>query len=65
MCESKVYLVEDGKMNLVAEEVVSMTPKGNGYVFVDISGKKYELEDVVIEYIDFVQHKVVLKKIVH
>ncbi|MEM1645804.1 MAG: CooT family nickel-binding protein [Ignisphaera sp.] len=64
MCESKVYLMEDGKMNLVAEEVVSMVPKGNGYVFIDITGRRYELENVNIEYIDFVQHKVVLKKIV-
>jgi len=62
MCESRVYLMENGKINLVAEDVVSMTPKGNGYVLVDIAGRRYEVEDVVIEYIDFVQHKVVLKR---
>lgn len=62
MCESRVYLMENGKMNLVAEEVVSMVPKGNGYVLVDIAGRRYEVEDAVIEYIDFVQHKVVLKR---
>jgi predicted RNA-binding protein len=62
MCESNVYLVEAGMEKLVAKEVASMTPKQNGYVFVDIYGNRYEFDNVEIAYIDFIGHRVVLKK---
>lgn len=65
MCESKVYINEEGELRLIADEVVSMIPKGNGYVFIDIVGRTYEVQEVVIEFIDFVQHRVILKKVVN
>ncbi|MCC6016067.1 MAG: CooT family nickel-binding protein [Desulfurococcaceae archaeon] len=65
MCESKVYVREGSELKLIAEDVMSMIPKENGYVLIDIAGRKYEVFDVVIEYIDFIQHKVVLKKVEH
>ena len=54
---------EGSETRLVIEEAVSMIPKSNGYIFVDIAGRKYEIDDVVIESIDFIGHKVVLRKI--
>lgn len=64
MCESKVYINEGGELRLIADEVVSMISKGNGYVFIDIAGRTYEIQEVVIEFIDFVQHKVILKSVI-
>ncbi|MEM0026929.1 MAG: CooT family nickel-binding protein [Ignisphaera sp.] len=63
MCESKVYVKEGNETKLVIEEAISMTPKNGGYVFIDISGKRYEIDNAVIESIDFIGHKVVLRKI--
>jgi len=62
MCESKVYMKEGDELKLIAEDVASMIPKEKGYILIDIAGRKYEVSDVVVEYIDFIQHKVVLKK---
>jgi len=62
MCESKVYMKEGGELKLIAEDVASMIPKEKGYILIDIAGRKHEVSDVVVEYIDFIQHKVVLKK---
>lgn len=63
MCESKVYVKKDGDLELVISDVVSLIPKENGFRFIDISGKVYEIYDAAIEYIDFVEHKVVLRKL--
>ncbi|MEM0261904.1 MAG: CooT family nickel-binding protein [Desulfurococcaceae archaeon] len=62
MCESKVYLKENAEEKLVITDVVLLMPMKNGYVFTDISGKKHVIEHVVIDYIDFIGHKIVLKK---
>lgn len=62
MCESKVYVKEDNSIKLVIEEAVSLISKNNGFTIIDISGKRYEVDNVVIEYIDFVNHSVVLRK---
>lgn len=62
MCESKIYLREGNELKLIAEEITTLIPKEDGYVFIDISGKRYEVDSVDIEYIDFVGHKVILRK---
>jgi predicted RNA-binding protein len=62
MCESSVYLIDVNGERLVAKEVASMKPKQNGFIFVDIYGNKYEVNDAEIAYIDFIGHRVVLKK---
>lgn len=62
MCESKVYLKENAEEKLIITDVVLLMPMKNGYVFTDISGKKHELEYVTIDYIDFIKHKIVLRK---
>lgn len=63
MCESRVYLRKNNSVELIAEDIVSITPKENGFKLIDISGKVYEVNDVVIEYIDFVNHRVILREI--
>jgi predicted RNA-binding protein len=62
MCESNVYLVGVSGEELIAKEVAHMMPKQGGFVFVDIYGNKYEVEGVEIAYIDFLGHKVVLRR---
>jgi len=57
-----VYLIDVDGEKLIAREVARMTPMQNGFVFVDIYGNKYEVENVEIAYIDFLEHRVVLKK---
>jgi len=47
---------------LIVENAVSLTPKEGGFIVIDISGKRYELDNVSIDYIDFLNHKVILKK---
>lgn len=62
MCESNVYVKDDGKEELLIKDAVSLVPKEGKFIFIDITGKKYEVENVTIEYIDFISHKVVLKR---
>jgi predicted RNA-binding protein len=63
MCESDAYIKDDGKEELLAKEIVTLMPRGNGYILIDLSGNKYELNDVVIDHINFVAHKIFFKKI--
>lgn len=62
MCESNVYLIDADGEKLIAKEIAFMTPKQNGYIFTDIYGNKYEVDNAEIAYIDFIEHKVVLRK---
>mgnify|MGYP000462781586 CR=1 FL=1 len=62
MCESTVYLKEGENEKVIAREAVAMFPKDEGFVIVDISGNRISVERAEIEYIDFIKHKVVLKK---
>jgi predicted RNA-binding protein len=62
MCETDVYIADADSEKLFAKEVASMTPKQNGYIFVDIYGRKYEADNVEIAYIDFIGHRVVLRR---
>ena len=61
MCESDVYIERDGREELVASEVAYLTFKGEKLILVDINGKRVELENTSIKYIDFIKHRVVLK----
>lgn len=63
MCESNVYIKSDGKEELLVKDAVSLVSKEGKFIFVDITGKIYELENVTIEYIDFISHKIVLRRI--
>jgi predicted RNA-binding protein len=63
MCESDAYIKDDGKEELLAKEIVTLMPRGNGYILIDLSGNKYELNDVAIDHINFVAHKIFFKKI--
>jgi len=61
MCESNVYLERDGGEKLVASEVAYLAVKNGKIILLDINSKRIELENVVIKYIDFLKHKVVLR----
>lgn len=62
MCEFKIYIKDEGETKIVVENIVSLIPKENGFILIDISGKRYEVDNSSIEYIDFLNHKVVLKR---
>ncbi|MCS7096954.1 MAG: CooT family nickel-binding protein [Candidatus Methanomethylicia archaeon] len=62
MCESNVYVRINGKEELLIKDVISLVPKEDTYIFIDITGRKYEIENVIIEFIDFISHKIVLKR---
>ena len=62
MCESKVYVEENGEAKLIAEEVVYMKYEGDGYTIVRLGGETRKLSGYVLKDIDFLSHKVTLVK---
>ncbi|PCN50427.1 RNA-binding protein [Candidatus Geothermarchaeota archaeon ex4572_27] len=62
MCESKVYVVEDGDMKLLAEDVVYLKKEGDTYVIVNLQGERITLTNYVLRDIDFLSHKVVFAR---
>ncbi len=63
MCESNAYIIKDGKEELLAKDVSYLLIEKSKVVLISIDGKRYELDNTVIDYIDFLKHKIVLKPI--
>lgn len=63
MCESTVYVREGDSEKLYARDVATMTFEEGGVVLIDIAGNRYVLTNVVLEYIDFIGHRAVLRKL--
>ncbi|MEM2382616.1 MAG: CooT family nickel-binding protein [Desulfurococcaceae archaeon] len=63
MCESVVYVREGNSEKLYARDIATMMFEEGGVVLIDIAGNKYVLTNVVLEYIDFIGHRAVLKKL--
>ncbi|MEM1532871.1 MAG: CooT family nickel-binding protein [Desulfurococcaceae archaeon] len=63
MCESVVYVREGDSEKLYARDIATMMFEEGGVVLIDIAGNKYVLTNVVLEYIDFIGHRAVLKKL--
>lgn len=60
MCESKVFMVEEGVERLVLDEVILLKPVEGGFTAVTLNGEAHVLRGVRLAYIDFLNHKVVL-----
>lgn len=62
MCESNVYIRENGKEELFLEMVDKVIPLENGIVLEDIFGRRKEIEAKIVE-LALVNHKVILEKL--
>lgn len=61
MCESNVYLNQNGSETLVMENVAAVTPAGeNKFILKGLLGESKEVEGI-IEDINLMGHKIILK----
>jgi len=63
VCESKVYLRGEGGEQEVMDDVAFLKSSGKEIELVRIDGARKRLEDVAIDEIDFIHHKVYLRKL--
>ncbi|MFQ6101895.1 MAG: CooT family nickel-binding protein [Anaerolineae bacterium] len=61
MCETTVYLSEDGEEQRVMEDVVLVQPEDDAYLLVNLLGEQ-KLVQGRIEKIDFLRHTVHLSR---
>ncbi len=62
MCESKVFVLENGEEKVLAGEVSSLTVSSGEVMVMDIYGKEYRLNGVKEVRVNFLGHKVVIVK---
>jgi len=62
MCESKVYLDDNGEVKLLAEDIIYLKCIGSEYVAIDIQGKEYRITGYKLKNIDFLNHRIVFGK---
>jgi len=60
MCESKVFLLEDGKEKPVMENVIYIEPQDNKVFMYDLLGEQ-KIVDAVIKEVKLLDHKVILE----
>ncbi len=61
MCESNVYVRQNGREELVMENVAAITPSGeNTFLLKGLLGESREIKGV-IEDINLMGHKIILK----
>lgn len=63
VCESKVYLRSDSGEQEIMDDVAFLKMMGKEIELVRIDGARKRLKDVTIDEIDFVHHKVYLKRL--
>ena len=63
MCESAVYLEEDGELSEIMQEVVKIEQKQNRIVCVGLLGEKKEVENAVIKEANLMEHRIVLGRV--
>ena len=63
MCEANVYLVKNGKEELVLKEVDVITPQNDGLFMKSILGEQKILDKTRIKEINLVNHKIIIEKI--
>ncbi len=61
MCEASVYLVQDGKEELILENVDELHKEGDKIKMINLFGDQKVLE-AQIKMISFVNNKIVLEK---
>ena len=61
MCESSAYLIQDGKEELILENVEELYTEGNTVKIVNLFGDQKSV-DAEIKHISFVDNKIILIK---
>lgn len=62
VCESIVYIREGNFEKLYARDIATLVVEENKIILIDIAGNTYTLTDAALEYVDFVGHRIVLRK---
>ena len=62
MCESNVYLIKNGREELVLESVSTVRPQGNKLLLQSILGEEKSIQARIKE-INLMDHKIVLEEI--
>ncbi|HHW01500.1 MAG TPA: CooT family nickel-binding protein [Thermoanaerobacterales bacterium] len=60
MCESKVFLLEDGKEKPVMENVIYIEPQDGKVFMYDLLGEQ-KIVDAVIKEVKLLEHKIILE----
>lgn len=60
MCESKVFLLEDGKEKPVMENVIYIEPQDGRVFMYDLLGEQ-KIVDAVIKEVKLLEHKIILE----
>jgi len=60
MCEAKVYINNEGKEEMLMENVVIIRPETDRLILVDLFGETKEVEALIKE-VKLVEHKVILE----
>ncbi|MDD5748796.1 MAG: CooT family nickel-binding protein [Actinomycetota bacterium] len=61
MCESNVYISEEGERNLFMEDAVLIESVPGGYKFKNILGEEKEIKGE-IEEISFLEHRITIAR---
>ncbi len=61
MCELAVYLLENGKEEILMEDVANIKPNGDRLVLVDLLGRQ-QIVAARIRELKLLEHKVFLEK---
>jgi predicted RNA-binding protein len=62
MCESTLFLDEDGHVREMMREVARITFSADNATVTDVAGERLVLERVEVREINFLSHGVVLKR---
>ena len=62
MCEANVYLLENGKEELLLERVDTIVPKGNEIFLENIFGQRKTLAAQIKE-LHLVEHRIILERV--
>ncbi len=63
MCESKVYLVDGGRKEMLAEEAVHVAEEGAKVIVIGILGERREVENARVAEVDARKHIIILKRV--
>ena len=60
MCESKVYILEDGQEKKLMDNVIHIEPQDGKLFMYDLLGEQ-KIVDAVIKEIKLLEHKIILE----
>ncbi|WP_286680464.1 CooT family nickel-binding protein [Tepidanaerobacter sp. EBM-49] len=61
MCESKVYLLEDGEEKKIMDNVIHIEPQGGKLFMYDLLGEQ-KIVDAAIKEVRLLEHKIILER---